>query len=235
MTILYPSGRRSHAGRAFTLIELLVVIAIIAILAAILFPVFAQAREKARGISCASNVRQIGIAYTMYASDYDGYLPLTAHTGASWAEQCQPYIKNRQVYRCPSDPSANWTAPLTGQTKLRQASYYLNGYMAGSETWGNTAALGSPASVIYLSESPTNGTSDHFHPYCWDAPADPAYGCSSGWDAITHEPTELATRRHTEGLNSAFVDGHAKWSRFAPLWWRDKAKSIWAGAFDPRQ
>jgi prepilin-type N-terminal cleavage/methylation domain-containing protein/prepilin-type processing-associated H-X9-DG protein len=221
--------------RAFTLIELLVVIAIIAILAAILFPVFAQARDKARGISCVSNTRQIGIAYTMYATDYDGYLPLTGHSGASWVDQCQPYIKNRQIYRCPSDTSTNWTQPLSGQTKVRQSSFYLNAFMAGSEAWGNTAAINAPSSVIYIAESATNGTSDHFHAQCWDAPGDPAYACSSGWDAALREPTELAVRRHTEGFNVGYVDGHAKWAKFSSLWWRDTARNVWAGAFDPRQ
>ena len=114
--------------RAFTLIELLVVIAIIAILAAILFPVFAQAREKAQGISCLSNSRQISVAYTMYATDYDGYLPLTTHSpNSSWTDQCQPYIKNRQVNRCPSDQSVNWDQPLPGQSARRNSSYFLTG------------------------------------------------------------------------------------------------------------
>jgi prepilin-type N-terminal cleavage/methylation domain-containing protein/prepilin-type processing-associated H-X9-DG protein len=221
---------------AFTLIELLVVIAIIAILAAILFPVFAQAREKARAISCLSNCRQIGMAYTMYASDYDGYLPLTVHSpNSSWVDQCQPYIKNRQIYRCGSDASTNWLQPLPGESKVRVSSFYLNGYMAGASAWGNTAAIPSPASVIYVAESNSNLTGDHFHPMCWEAPADPDYNCNSGWDAVKREPKELAVRRHQEGLNLGFVDGHAKWARFSQLWWRDKAKGIWAGSFDPRQ
>jgi prepilin-type N-terminal cleavage/methylation domain-containing protein len=81
--------------RAFTLIELLVVIAIIAVLAAILFPVFAQAREKARGLSCLSNCRQTGIALQMYVQDSDETLPLNSHAaaGASWLITLQPYIK----------------------------------------------------------------------------------------------------------------------------------------------
>src|SRR5512144_498244 len=80
--------------RGFTLIELLVVIAIIAILAAILFPVFAQAREKARQISCLSNIKQIGLGVLMYAQDYDETYPFAWGQTGAWYESVDPYIKN---------------------------------------------------------------------------------------------------------------------------------------------
>src|SRR5262249_53889950 len=147
-----PGGgsRRRHAvnhRRAFTLIELLVVIAIIAILAAILFPVFAQAREKARAISCISNGRQVGTALAMYTQDYDECLPLNSHSGAtaSWVEAAQPYIKNRLLYRCPSDGSQNWTTPLAGQTALRLSSYATNAYLTPSGGFTTLASIRRPA------------------------------------------------------------------------------------------
>src|SRR3979490_783910 len=102
--------------QAFTLIELLVVIAIIAILAAILFPVFAQAREKARAISCLSNMKQIGLAIGMYTQDYDEMLPLAYSLQGGWYNVVNPYIKNgvdtslvwnavgtKGVWHCPDD------------------------------------------------------------------------------------------------------------------------------------
>src|SRR5947209_10345718 len=94
---------------AFTLIELLVVIAIISILAAILFPVFAKVREKARQTACLSNCRQIGLAFMQYAQDNEERLPLSTDTSRdlSWVATLQPYLKNRQIYRCPDDASSH--------------------------------------------------------------------------------------------------------------------------------
>jgi prepilin-type N-terminal cleavage/methylation domain-containing protein/prepilin-type processing-associated H-X9-DG protein len=107
----HTTSRRKSAG--FTLIELLVVIAIIAILAAILFPVFAQAREKARSISCLSNQKQIGLGLFMYVQDYDETMPaafaaINAINGGNvnvitFEDQIEPYVKNTQLYKCPSD------------------------------------------------------------------------------------------------------------------------------------
>src|SRR5271156_2854002 len=96
-------GRPSRS--AFTLIELLVVIAIIAILAAILFPVFAQARERARATSCLSNFKQLGICVLMYAQDSDETFPLGTpdNWNASWPVAVQPYVKSLDVFRCPDD------------------------------------------------------------------------------------------------------------------------------------
>src|SRR5437870_4236195 len=120
--------------RGFTLIELLVVIAIIAILAAILFPVFAQAREAARKTSCLSNCKQMGLACMMYVQDYDEMYPCnswdtpaigtadndtkdpTYRSAMQWLWRIQPYMKNRQLFVCPSDinPKSGWAYGLDG-------------------------------------------------------------------------------------------------------------------------
>mgnify|MGYP001559916783 FL=1 len=119
---------RKPLHRGFTLIELLVVIAIIAILAAILFPVFAKAREKARQTSCLSNIKQLGLGILMYNSDYDECFPAVTwaqsypnYNGVlSWALTTQPYIKNYQVGSCPSDADKACFSKPTNDEIARQ-------------------------------------------------------------------------------------------------------------------
>jgi len=104
------SGFKALCGGGFTLIELLVVIAIVAILAAILFPVFSRARENARKTTCVSNLRQLGLALHMYAQDWDGVYPLDKYIGNSderlWrlVQPIYPYVRNRHIFYCPSAP-----------------------------------------------------------------------------------------------------------------------------------
>jgi prepilin-type N-terminal cleavage/methylation domain-containing protein/prepilin-type processing-associated H-X9-DG protein len=226
-------SRSSRSG--FTLIELLVVIAIIAILAAILFPVFAQAREKARATTCLSNCRQIGMAFMQYAQDYDEYFPLTTYPmpSNSWTDTVQAYIRNRQILRCPSDGSTTWTSPTTP----RRSSYFLNAWMAGAGEYGRLPSISSPASVIYLAESAEDIDRDHFHPFYWGTPAERtgAFMQALTWDASRNETKELALRRHQGGFNVAFCDGHAKWVQWTRTWGNPPRPAIWSGAYDPRQ
>ncbi len=163
--------------KAFTLIELLVVIAIIAIVVAILFPVFAQAREKGRQTVCLSNMRQMGMAVQMCLQDYDERFPLDSHTGSGaswvWLFTLEPYTRTKLLYRCPSDPSRNWDAPLPGQQTKRRTSYGTNFWMLPNITglpdclgYNSLASIVSPANVIYIAEMKENLSvgADHYHP-----------------------------------------------------------------------
>jgi prepilin-type N-terminal cleavage/methylation domain-containing protein/prepilin-type processing-associated H-X9-DG protein len=160
---------RTH--RAFTLIELLVVIAIIAILAAILFPVFAQAREKARQTSCLSNTKQMALSILMYVQDYDETFPMGIPNdwNNAWPVAVQPYCKNLQMFRCLSDPDKTY-ASGGGTWQGVPISYACNGVIAWNGTanvniglmsmeqpWlgGTTrtlASAGRPADTILLAE-----------------------------------------------------------------------------------
>ena len=145
---IYSSPQKITQKNGFTLIELLVVIAIIAILAAILFPVFAQAREAARKTSCLSNLKQISLGFKQYVQDYDETYPMADENAqnrtdpvaknnwytAEWQNVTQPYIKNVQVLRCPSDKAAFPTPPVpTGKQDATVASYLYNSFLGTNQ------------------------------------------------------------------------------------------------------
>ncbi|MHB8996304.1 MAG: DUF1559 family PulG-like putative transporter [Armatimonadota bacterium] len=184
--------------RGFTLIELLVVIAIIAILAAILFPVFAKAREKARQSSCLSNIKQISLGMLQYAQDYDEVmLRATTKWGAgtndyySWMWVLQPYIKNTQIMTCPSATASGWNG---ANNTTQNTGYGLLISIAGSYALGS---LKTPASTVMLADA---GTLSNGNPY---------YLCD--WSVDQSDNAVPPTPRHNEGANFGFCDGHAKW------------------------
>ena len=207
--------------RGFTLIELLVVIAIIAILAAILFPVFAKAREKARQTSCLNNCRQLATAFVMYAQDYDERCMLSgvvitaiAVPGAGgwadgsnvnwWRYELQPYVKNWQIFACPSAPSAG-DPSYAGNQLTRQYGFNpgVTGVAMGTIQYpAETIALGDCAHWL------SNAGACNLLAFAWAAQERrPTTTCNATYTINQIE----ATTRHNSGSNLCFCDGHAKW------------------------
>jgi len=138
--------------RGFTLIELLVVIAIIAILAAILFPVFAQAREKARQISCLSNMKQLGLADMQYVQDNDELFQSTDNWGQGWAEVMYPYVKSKACYTCPDDSHAALYAWAPDKVSYvgNNVLFDYNNIRLG--TGASIAVMAAPSTTVLLYE-----------------------------------------------------------------------------------
>lgn len=226
-------------GRAFTLIELLVVIAIIAILAAILFPIFAKAREKARQTACLSNEKQIGLALMQYVNDYDstmpdgnvlGGTPSTGDTsnprqaggyaiGRGYAGQIYPYVKSAGLFKCPSD---SYDGPGTANNV--PISYAFNRNAAGIAD----SALTKPAMTVALCEvSGAYGNVTQTGDWDLNSPSGDGGNDSGSYltggrytTGLLGVPTRTRTQsqnppRHNDGSNFLMADGHAKWLRGA--------------------
>lgn len=227
-------------AKGFTLIELLVVIAIIAILAAVLFPVFARARKKARQTVCLSNQRQMGLAVLMYAHDYDETLPPSQHLGAGGMfPLLMPYAKAKLLYRCPSDPSVNFERPLSGYPPdfVRKTSYGINYWMTPKygayrtldcSGYISLASIRTPSETIYIAEMKENLLWDHFHPSMWPLSVEDPFNNPCG---LIDPAEELAQTWHNGGANYLFIDGHARWMRFEQTWSLEANRNL----YDPRR
>jgi prepilin-type N-terminal cleavage/methylation domain-containing protein/prepilin-type processing-associated H-X9-DG protein len=228
----------NHSARkAFTLVELLVVIAIIAILAAILFPVFGRARENARRTSCLSNMKQIALSFRQYTQDYDERFPLAVSVvtvanaaPVGWADALQPYMKSTQILQCPSEASPPDASVLASGTTGGYSDYWYNGRLSRNSVADPTQVPGTFTSNGYnsgISEAALQSSSLTI--LLGDGSSGSAtYRCNSGAaasDTTVANPTSAPTTagfatnlgdggiRHLEGLNLAFSDGHVKWYR----------------------
>lgn len=191
--------------RAFTLIELLVVIAIIAILAAILFPVFARARESARSSSCLSNVKQLGTATQMYIQDFDGrFLANGQNVGITPRDRLTPYIKNVNIWVCPSETNAT----VKAMTDPRYVSYMFNNQLSGK----GDGSIRTPADTVITHDADT-GELGWTEGNTWDSGAttDWPHIRDNGW-GVNSDKLPWFTR-HNGSFNVLFYDGHAKAKR----------------------
>jgi len=244
--------------RGFTLIELLVVIAIIAILAAILFPVFAQARESARAISCLSNMRQIGLALRMYSQDYDesypnnrlGFTTIGSQTndplyegGWNWRNALQPYLKNKGIFACPSNPGArpggpgafppedtsNWNGNAEGYAnepdRIMPVSYAMN---SGANNWAPVAQPADSLPDFMRQRAPlTDGSINRaanlvaFGESTWRQPEfSPDWMFAETGNGDFCKNRALYSHRGIDGkTNLVYYDGHAKTKKWSQTMW----------------
>lgn len=225
--------------RAFTLIEILVVVAVLAILAALLFPVFSRARENARRTSCASNLKQIGIGLLQYVGDYDDKMPRsffgqfkdTTVVHYKWMDAIYPYVKNTDLFLCPCDTGAKYRysgdmGPTESSEKY--GSYGQNGAYRDADD-NRTPPRSSDAELVGLAQvvkpSQTlwaadcnNGVGNGSYGFTWANPADAAIDpepIKDGPDGVRQ--METLSERHLDAVNLLFCDGHVKAQKLGSL------------------
>jgi prepilin-type N-terminal cleavage/methylation domain-containing protein/prepilin-type processing-associated H-X9-DG protein len=211
MSISKKKQSGSRITRGFTLIELLVVIAIIAILAAILFPVFARARENARRSSCQSNLKQIGLGIMQYTQDYDerypaAYYDITPRT-APWHYVIQPYVKSAQLFKCPSNTSTAGVNDVPGPQSIPASYVGVGG--ANADAWGGRPVL----VIVKPSTTNANEWATSTHTSQIDSPAQtimvgehPNRSDATYWN----NNNDMKMTNHLETTNFLFSDGHVK-------------------------
>lgn len=222
--------------RGFTLIELLVVIAIIAILAAILFPVFTSAKEKGKQSACMSNVRQLAMAYNRYGDDNNGHLCLYAEkapgkwstTWRYWMENIMPYVKSYKVFECPSRPMGKYSDP-SNPYWYRFIGYGINYYYLASNVEGQPGNIESgfvmstvvnPAKTVFLADSigriAGSVSGDIMDgPYKYNGKNCIYSDIATPKDLPPYE--YMVSDCHNGGANVAWCDGHASWMKQTKL------------------
>ena len=198
----------SKKRSGFTLIELLVVIAIIAILAAILFPVFARARENARRTSCLSNLKQIGLGIQQYSQDYDEkYLFQSVGTGQHFGYILQPYLKSQQIFLCPSAAGGaiDATKPYPSDTADHTWFYPVNVPTGSTTVFTGSYGMNANATAgLAIAQIKSPATLGLFFDSTW-----PDF---TGINATASNFSSLGdASRHFDGLSIGYADGHTKW------------------------
>ena len=214
-----------YQRRGFTLIELLVVIAIIAILAAILFPVFAQARESARKATCLSNQKQIGLAVHMYIQDYDGMYPsqqrdgvlvnlpggpvVYKNTDQNFMDELYPYCKNARIFHCPSNIKRAYTNQKGGWAN----GYHFNGAFLSNPPGCKPGSCSGIAEAAVVQPSNTQIIREAGDGVEWDQAWERPYSAGYGASTYARDDCDQFSRSffHQGGCNLLAADGHARY------------------------